>query len=90
MIFDSGASTCATSDASLIDDIVYGNGVKATRAFGPPLTSQASGKYGPLGLDIILMPGMKETLISISNVMVVYPVSLMMSSLHRKVYVVLQ
>ena len=67
IIFDSGASTCATSDASLIDDIVYGNGVKATPAFGPPVTSQASGKYGPLGLDIILMPGMKETLISISE-----------------------
>ena len=67
IIFDSGASTCATSDASLIGNIVYGNGVKATPAFGPPVTSQASGKYGPLGLDIILMPGMKETLSSISE-----------------------
>ena len=67
IIFDSGASTCATSDASLIDNIVYGNGVKATPAFGPPVTSQAKGKYGPLGLDIILMPGMTETLISLSE-----------------------
>ena len=38
-----------------------------TPSFGPSITSQASGIYGPLGLDIILMEGMKETLISISQ-----------------------
>ena len=38
IIFDSGASTCATSDASFTDNVIHGNGVKATPAFGPPVT----------------------------------------------------
>ena len=67
IIFDSGASTCATSDVSIIKDIIHGEGVKATPAFGPPITSTASGTYGPLDLDIILMEGMQETLVSVSQ-----------------------
>ena len=41
IIFDSGASTCATSDPTLLRHIIYGQGVKATPAFGPSVTSQA-------------------------------------------------
>ena len=67
IIFDSGASTCATSDVSIIKNIIHGEGVKATPAFGPPITSTASGTYGPLDLDIILMKGMQETLVSVSQ-----------------------
>ena len=67
IIFDSGASTCATSDPSLLRHIIYGQGVKATPAFGPSITSQATGLYGPLSLEIILMEGMQETLVSISQ-----------------------
>jgi hypothetical protein len=67
IIFDSGASTCATSDPTLLRHIIYGQGIKATPAFGPAIESKATGLYGPLGLDIILMEGMKETLISISQ-----------------------
>lgn len=67
IIFDSGASTCATSDPTLLRHIIYGQGIKTTPAFGPSITSQASGSYGPLGLDIIFMEGMKETLIPISQ-----------------------
>ena len=67
IIFDSGASTCATSDVSIIKNIIHGEGVKATPAFGPPITSTASGTYGPLNLDIILMEGMQETLVSVSQ-----------------------
>ena len=64
-IFDSGASTCATSDPTLLRHIIYGQGIKATPAFGPAIESKATGLYGPLGLDIILMEMMKVTLISI-------------------------
>ena len=67
IIFDSGASTCATSDPTLLRHIIYGQGIKATPAFGPAIESKAIGLYGPLGLDIILMEGMKEILISISQ-----------------------
>ena len=67
IIFDSGVSTCATSDPTLLRHIIYGQGIKATPAFGPAIESKATGLYGPLGLDIILMEGMKETLISISQ-----------------------
>ena len=67
IIFDSGASTCATSDPALLRHIVYGQGIKATPAFGPAIEFKATGLYEPLGLDIILMEGMKETLISISQ-----------------------
>ena len=47
--------------------MIYGQGIKATPAFGPAKESKATGLYGPLGLDIILMEGMKETSISISQ-----------------------
>ena len=67
IIFDSGALTCATSDPTLLRHIIYGQGITSTPAFGPAIESKATGLYGPLGLDIILMEGMKETLISISQ-----------------------
>ena len=51
----------------LLRNIIYGQGIKATPAFGPAIESKATGLYGPLGLDIILMEGMKETLVSISQ-----------------------
>ena len=35
IIFDSGASTCATSDITLLRHIMYGQGTKATPAFRP-------------------------------------------------------
>ena len=59
ILLDSGASTCATSDPTLLRHIIYGQGIKATPAFGPAIESKATGLYGPLGLDIILMEGMK-------------------------------
>ena len=37
IIFDSGASTCATSDPTLLRHIIYGQGIKATPAFGPAI-----------------------------------------------------
>ena len=40
--------------------------IKAYPAFGPPVPTKGVGQYGPLGLDMILLDDMKETLDSIS------------------------
>ena len=68
VLFDSGASTSATSDPSIIDSINYSEGVKAYPAFGPPVTTSASGTYGSMELDMLLLNGMPETLLSVSNI----------------------
>ena len=60
--FDYSASTFITSDI-IIKDIIHSEGNKATPAFGAPITSTASGTYGPL----IIMEGMRETLVSVSQ-----------------------
>ena len=67
VIFDSGASTCATSDKSILRNIVSCDNIKAYPAFGPPVQTKGVGQYGPLGLDMILLDDMKETLVSISE-----------------------
>ena len=66
VIFDSGASTCATSDKSILRNIVCRDNIKAYSAFGPPVQTKGVGRYGPLGLDMILIDDMKEALVSIS------------------------
>ena len=67
VIFDSGASTCATSDLSILKNIVQCDTIKAYPAFGPPVATKGIGEYGPLGLDMILLDNMNETLVSISE-----------------------
>ena len=67
VIFDSGASTCATSDKSILRNIVSCDNIKAYPAFGPLVQTKGVSQYGPLGLDMILLDDMKETLVSISE-----------------------
>ena len=67
VLFDSGASTCTTSDKSILRNIVSCDNIKAYPAFGPPVQTKEVGQYGPLGLDMILLDDMKEILISISE-----------------------
>ena len=67
VIFDTGASTCATSDTSILRNIVDCDSIKAYHAFEPPVQTKGLGQYGPLGLDMILIDDMKETLVSISE-----------------------
>ena len=61
VIFDSGASTCATSDTSILRNVVNSDSIKAYPAFGPPVQTKGLGQYGPLGLDMILIDDMNET-----------------------------
>ena len=43
VIFDSGASTCATSDKSILRNIVSCDNIKAYPAFGPPVQTKGVG-----------------------------------------------
>ena len=51
----------------ILRNIVNCDSIKAYPAFGPPVQTKGLGQYGPLGLDMILIDDMKETLVSISE-----------------------
>ena len=68
VIFDTGASRSGTSDTSRLRDITACDPIEVQGAFGPPITLTSKGLLGRLGLDTIVIPGMTDTLLSISQI----------------------
>ena len=67
LIIDTGASVCATSSTTQLSNIQQCEPITAYPAFGPPLTPTQRGEFGPLGLETLIIPGMPDTLISVSQ-----------------------
>ena len=67
-LFDTGASRSGTSNKNILYDIVKCDDITVQGAFGPPYRPTLKGKLGPLGLDTVLIPDMKETLLSVYQI----------------------
>ena len=68
VIFDTGASRSGTGHPRLLDELQPCEPVTVQGAFGPPVHPKLKGNLGPLGLDTIVIDGMPDTLVSISQV----------------------
>jgi hypothetical protein len=67
IVFDSGCSISGTSDVIDLAEIRCGP-LQVSGTFGPPTQPSQRGKYGPLGLDAIVLPGLgAQTLVSLSQ-----------------------
>lgn len=67
-LFDTGASRSGTSNKEMLYDITKCDDITVQGAFGPPYRPTLKGKLGPLGLDTVLIPEMKETLLSVYQI----------------------
>jgi hypothetical protein len=67
IIIDTGASLCATSDVSLLQNITKCTDMTAHPAFGKTITPKLRGEYGSLQLDALVIPKMPDTLVSVSQ-----------------------
>ena len=64
LIFDSGCSITGTSNVSNLHDVTERGTSSVQGAFGLSIQLSKRGKFGPLGLDAIVIDGMRyQTLI---------------------------
>ena len=67
-IIDTGASVCATSDKSLLQNIRPCSDMIAYAAFGHQMEPTLRGDFTKLGLDTLLIDDMPDTLLSVSQI----------------------
>jgi hypothetical protein len=67
IIIDTGASLCATSDSTILQNIRPCNDMVAYPAFGKKIVPKLRGEYGDLQLEALIIPSMPDTLISVSQ-----------------------
>ena len=67
-IIDSGASRSGTSDQSQLHSITAVSGVQISGAFGNTVQPTASGILIDLNLEALIVPGMSDQLVSVSQV----------------------
>ena len=66
-IWDSGATVSGTSDKSKVINVRVCNNVTVQGAFGKSCQPTIKGTIGELSLDCLVIPGMKDTLLSVSD-----------------------
>jgi hypothetical protein len=68
IVFDSGCSISGTFDVNNLAEIRPCGSLQVSGAFEPPTQPSQRGKYGPLGLDAIVLPGLgAQTLVYLSQ-----------------------
>ena len=67
-IIDTGASVSATSDISLLTNTRSCNDMIAYPAFGPKIEPKLRGEFSKLGLDMLVINNMQDTLLSVSQI----------------------
>ena len=68
IIIDTGASLCATSDKSLLKNLIPCTDMIAYPAFGKQIKPKLRGEYGNLQLEALVIPSMPDTLLSVSQI----------------------
>ena len=67
-IIDTGASVSATSDTTLLTNTRSCNDMIAYPAFGPKIEPKLRGEFSKLGLDMLVINDMQDTLLSVSQI----------------------
>ena len=67
MILDSGATMSGTGKEGMLKDVHNFPGINVLPAFGNPIRSTKCGTLPDIGLDALLIEGMDQTIVSVSQ-----------------------